>query len=466
MEQPNEKAVVFLPWSTIEPEARQQILNTARMPFVFKHVAVMPDCHYGRGATVGTVLPTNGAIIPAAVGVDIGCGMIAVKTPLTRSDIRNPRAIRAGIERRIPMSAGKNNPTVAGTAIARVKALEALAARERVDPDQYDKKWRLALGTLGGGNHFIELAEDAAGTVWATLHSGSRGVGNRIGAHFIKVSQELCKKQGIDLPDRDLAYLSEDHPAFNAYMRALHWAQQFAFHNRNEMMDRVLTELSVAVYESEERRADLEVQRINCHHNFTQKEVHFGRSVWVTRKGAIQAETDMWAMIPGSMGTRSYIVVGKAHPMSFHSAPHGAGRRYSRTKARALFNMGRPDYGDERYRVPARQGAARRNPGGVQGHRSGHGTRQGSGRREIRPQAVRERQRGLTGHHPRRLLRLALPALEGSLLPGVSSGVTLAGLLHDPVRHRGTEQHVLPPAARVCLRHLARASQARLRLFA
>ena len=340
MEQPNEKTVVFLPWSTIEPEARQQILNTARMPFVFKHVAVMPDCHYGRGATVGTVLPTNGAIIPAAVGVDIGCGMIAVKTALTRSDLRNPRAIRAGIERRIPMSAGKNNPTVAGTALPRVKALEALAARERVDPDQYDKKWRLALGTLGGGNHFIELAEDAAGTVWATLHSGSRGVGNRIGAHFIKVAQELCRKQGIDLPDRDLAYLSEDHPAFNAYMRALHWAQQFAFHNRNEMMDRVLTELSVAVYESEECQADLEVQRINCHHNFTQKEVHFGRSVWVTRKGAIQAETDMWAMIPGSMGTRSYIVVGKAHPMSFHSAPHGAGRRYSRTKARALFNMG------------------------------------------------------------------------------------------------------------------------------
>jgi tRNA-splicing ligase RtcB len=339
MEKPSEKAVVFLPWATIEPEAQRQILNTAQMPFVFKHVAVMPDCHYGKGATVGTVLPTNGAIIPAAVGVDIGCGMIAVKTPLTRADIADPAAIRAGIERRIPMSAGKNNGKVAGTAIARVKALEDLAAQERVNPDQYDKNWRVALGTLGGGNHFIELAEDTDGTVWATLHSGSRGVGNKIGNHFIRLAQEVCKKLSIDLPDRDLAYLPEDHPAFGAYMRALLWAQQFAFHNRNEMMDRVLTEVSHAVYGEAGHEARLDVQRINCHHNFTQKERHFGREVWVTRKGAIQARKDMWAMIPGSMGTRSYIVVGKQNDMSFHSAPHGAGRRYSRTKARALFNM-------------------------------------------------------------------------------------------------------------------------------
>src|SRR5687767_13020364 len=150
MEKPHEKAVVFLPWNTIEPEAQQQILNTATMPFVFKHVAVMPDCHYGKGATVGTVLPTNGAIVPAAVGVDIGCGMIAVKTPLTRADVSNPSAIRDGIERRIPMSAGKNNTKVTGSAMHRVTVLEELARRERVAPDQYDKKWRLALGTLGG----------------------------------------------------------------------------------------------------------------------------------------------------------------------------------------------------------------------------------------------------------------------------------------------------------------------------
>jgi tRNA-splicing ligase RtcB len=340
MEKVADKAVVFLPWTSIEAEAQKQILNTAGMPFVFKHVAVMPDCHYGKGATVGTVLPTAGAIIPAAVGVDIGCGMIAVRTPLKRADVSNPALVRAGIERRVPMSAGKFNSRLTDTAAERVKALETLASTEKANPDQYDKSWRLALGTLGGGNHFIELAEDTEGTVWATLHSGSRGVGNRIGNHYIKFAQDLCKKMMVTLPDRDLAYLREDHPSFRAYMRDLNWAQQFAFHNRNEMMDRVLTELSFAVYGEDGHQGDLNVQRINCHHNFTQQEHHFGRNVWDTRKGAIQAKAGMWAMIPGSMGTKSYIVVGKEHPMSFHSAPHGAGRRYSRTKARSLFTMG------------------------------------------------------------------------------------------------------------------------------
>jgi tRNA-splicing ligase RtcB len=339
MEQPADKAVVFLPWDTIESGAQQQILNTASMPFVFKHVAVMPDCHYGKGATVGTVLPTRGAVIPAAVGVDIGCGMIAVRTPLKRDDLPDAARIRAGIERRIPMSAGKNNATLTGTAAARVRQLESLATAERVKPDQYDQRWRLALGTLGGGNHFIELAEDTAGFVWLTLHSGSRGVGNRIGNHFIKTAQDVCRNLGVHLPDRDLAYLPEDHPAFSAYLRALQWAQAFAFQNRNEMMDRVITEVSYAVYGDGDHGPGLELQRINCHHNFTQKEEHFGHEVWVTRKGAIEARRGMWAMIPGSMGTRSYIVVGKEHEMSFRSAPHGAGRRYSRTKARELFTM-------------------------------------------------------------------------------------------------------------------------------
>jgi len=339
MQRVNEKAVVFLPWDTIEAEAQHQILNTAKMPFVFRHVAVMPDCHYGKGATVGTVLPTKGAIIPAAVGVDIGCGMIAVRTPLKRSDIPNPAAIRAGIERRIPMSAGKNNSGLTPTAAKRVDTLAQLAKDTRADPDQYDKKWRLALGTLGGGNHFIELAEDLDGTVWLTLHSGSRGVGNKIGSHYIKVAQEVCKSMGVALPDRDLAYLPEEHPAFAAYIRELNWAQQFAFHNRNEMMDRVMTEVSHAVYGEDGHQDALELQRINSHHNFTQKESHFGETIWVTRKGAIKATRDSWAMIPGSMGTRSYIVVGKENDMSFHSAPHGAGRRYSRTKARKVFTM-------------------------------------------------------------------------------------------------------------------------------
>ena len=339
MQRVNDKAVVFLPWDTIEAEAQQQILNTAKMPFVFRHVAVMPDCHYGKGATVGTVLATKGAVIPAAVGVDIGCGMIAVRTPLKRSDITNPAAIRAGIERRIPMSAGKNNAALTRTAATRVETLAQLARETRANPDQYDKKWKLALGTLGGGNHFIELAEDLDHTVWVTLHSGSRGVGNKIGSHYIKVAQELCKQMGVSLPDRDLAYLPEEHPAFAAYIRELRWAQQFAFHNRNEMMDRVLTEVSYSVYGEDGHQGELELQRINSHHNFTQKESHFGETIWVTRKGAIKATRDSWAMIPGSMGTRSYIVVGKENDMSFHSAPHGAGRRYSRTKARKVFTM-------------------------------------------------------------------------------------------------------------------------------
>jgi tRNA-splicing ligase RtcB len=339
MERVNDTAVVFLPWNTIESEAQRQILNTATMPFVFRHVAVMPDCHYGRGATVGTVLPTQGAVIPAAVGVDIGCGMIAVRTPLRRSDFPDPAAVRAGIERRIPMSAGKNNRELTATAAARVDTLVQFATATRATPDQYDKKWKLALGTLGGGNHFIELAEDLEGTVWVTLHSGSRGVGNRIGSHYIKVAQELCRKMGVTLPDRDLAYLPEEHPAFAAYIRDLNWAQQFAFHNRNEMMDRVLTEVSHAVYGEDGHQNELQVQRINSHHNFTQQERHFGEDVWVTRKGAIKATRDSWAMIPGSMGTRSYIVTGKEHAESFHSAPHGAGRRYSRTRARSLYNM-------------------------------------------------------------------------------------------------------------------------------
>jgi tRNA-splicing ligase RtcB len=338
MERVGERAVVFLPWNSIEAEAQQQILNTASMPFVFPHVAVMPDCHYGKGATVGTVLPTDGAIIPAAVGVDIGCGMIAVRTPLARSDVPAAK-VRAGIERRIPMSAGRFNTSITRTAAARIGVLEALARDLHAAPDRFDADWRLSLGTLGGGNHFIELAEDTEGAVWLTLHSGSRGVGNKIGNHFIRVAQEICRKQRVSLPDRDLAYLSEGHPAFDDYLDHLHWAQQFALHNRNEMMDRVLTEVSFSVYGEDGHQRDLEVQRINSHHNFTQREHHFGRDLWITRKGAIEARRNMWAMIPGSMGARSYIVVGREHPFSFHSAPHGAGRRYSRTKARALFTM-------------------------------------------------------------------------------------------------------------------------------
>ena len=333
----SEKAVLFAPPQTIEPEAIQQIENTASMPFIFKHVAVMPDCHYGKGATVGTVLATTGAIIPAAVGVDIGCGMIAVKTRLQREDIKDPAAIRAGIERRIPMSAGKNNRTITDSARPRVDELNKLAKR---DYNAIDANWQVALGTLGGGNHFIELATDETNTVWATLHSGSRGIGNKIGNLYIRRAQEIARKNGVALPDRDLAFLTEGTKEFDDYVRDLQWAQHFAKLNRDEMMDRVMIELSRSLHGDSSHMAELEVQRINCHHNFTQREEHFGRQVWVTRKGAIEARRGMWAMIPGSMGTRSYIVTGLENPMAFKSAPHGAGRRMSRTKARKSFTMG------------------------------------------------------------------------------------------------------------------------------
>ena len=332
----SDKAVLFAPPESIETEALKQIENTASMPFIFKHVAVMPDCHYGKGATVGTVLATKGSIIPAAVGVDIGCGMIAVKTPLTRSDIADPAAIRSGIERRIPMSAGHNNRTLTDGAAARVKELESLAQR---DYTAIDPKWKLQLGTLGGGNHFIELATDESNTVWATLHSGSRGIGNKIGNMHIRRAQTITNAQGVHLPDRDLAYLTEGTKEFDEYIRDVLWAQNFARLNRDEMMDRVMTELSRSVYGDSTHVGELDVQRINCHHNFTQLEEHFGERIWVTRKGAIEARRGMWAMIPGSMGTRSYIVTGLENPMAFNSAPHGAGRRYSRTKARKLFTM-------------------------------------------------------------------------------------------------------------------------------
>ena len=332
----NEKAVLFAPPETIEPEALKQIDNTASMPFIYRHVAVMPDCHYGKGATVGTVLATKGAIIPAAVGVDIGCGMIAVRTPLQREDIKEPAAVRAGIERRIPMSAGKNNRTINDSAARRVKELEHLARR---DYSAVDPNWRLALGTLGGGNHFIELAADESNTVWATLHSGSRGVGNKLGNLHIRKAQTIAKNNRTALPDRDLAFLTEGTQEFDDYIRDVLWAQNFARLSRDEMMDRVLLELSWAVYGNGDQVAALEVQRINCHHNFTQLEEHFGQRIWVTRKGAIEARRGMWAMIPGSMGTRSYIVTGLEHPMAFNSAPHGAGRRLSRTAARKQYTM-------------------------------------------------------------------------------------------------------------------------------
>ena len=336
MERLNDRVVLFLPSRTIEPEALAQIGNVAGLPIVFRHVAVMPDCHVGKGATVGTVIATKGAVIPAAVGVDIGCGMLAVRTDLPRSALADLRSVRQGIERRIPMSAGHSNSRPSPTAAPRIAELKQLAEGRDLNRLFGTRSWELELGSLGGGNHFIEVCVDERDCLWLTLHSGSRGIGNRIGNHYIKAAQRLAAKRGLTLPDRDLAWLEQGTSEFDEYLRDLRWAQRFALLNREEMMDRLLLEV-----ESHVRATDgpIERERINCHHNFTQIERHFGEDVWVTRKGAIQARRGMKGMIPGSMGTRSYIVHGLEHPMSFNSAPHGAGRRFSRTRARARFTL-------------------------------------------------------------------------------------------------------------------------------
>jgi tRNA-splicing ligase RtcB len=339
MEEPRDKIKTFLPWSEIEEGARKQIINVSRLPFIFKWVAVMPDCHYGIGATVGTVIATRGAVVPAAVGVDIGCGMISLQTPLKRIDLKDLHAIRQGIERRIPMSAGRNNDRITPTAESRIQQLKLLEKETGGDYARFDSDWELALGTLGGGNHFIEVCLDENDAVWLTVHSGSRGVGNKIGMHYIRLARSKCEKAAIPLPDRDLAYLIEDTREFDDYIRDLKWAQAFARLNRDEMMDRILMEMSFQIFGGDGHQKELEVSRINCHHNFTQVEKHFGRDVWITRKGAIQAKLGMRGMIPGSMGTKSYIVSGLENQDSFHSAPHGAGRRISRTKAKGTYTM-------------------------------------------------------------------------------------------------------------------------------
>ena len=329
----NDKITTFLPWESIEVEAQQQIINTSQVPCLFYHVAVMPDCHFGKGATVGTVLATERAVIPAAVGVDIGCGMIAVKTDIKRHEVKNLDEIRKGIERRIPMSAGKFNHTIQPSAQVRITELEELAKGEDLDKKFGTNNWREQLGTLGGGNHFIQLCVDENDDIWATLHSGSRGIGNKIGMYYIRIATELMKKWHITLPDPDLSYLPEGTPEFDDYIHYMTWAQRFAMLNREEMMERFLTELKYSGREFKE------VERINSHHNFTQRENHFNQNIWVTRKGAVKADTMDRGMIPGSMGTRSYIISGLGNKMSFNSSPHGAGRKMSRTKAQKQFTM-------------------------------------------------------------------------------------------------------------------------------
>lgn len=325
----------LLSWaSLIDEKTLAQAHTTARMPFIHPHLALMPDAHLGKGATVGSVIPTLGAIIPAAVGVDIGCGMIAVRTQFTRSDLegRGLAELREQIERAIPLSAGRYNNKVVATAEPRIAELEALAEKNGFDPAQYAGNWRLQLGTLGSGNHFIEVSVDELDRVWLFLHSGSRGVGNKIAMKHISVAQRLAKQWWIDLPDPDLAYLVEGTPEFTRYIRELRWAQHFALLNRAEMMDRVVRQVSEFLGAPVD-----EQERINCHHNFTESERHYGKQVWVSRKGAIQADAGRPGLIPGSMGTASYVVEGLGDPQSLNSSPHGAGRNFSRSMARKTF---------------------------------------------------------------------------------------------------------------------------------
>ncbi|GAA3464960.1 RtcB family protein [Saccharothrix longispora] len=333
MEQITER---LMNWASIlDPATRAQAEKTARMPFIFPHLALMPDAHLGKGATVGSVIPTLGAIIPAAVGVDIGCGMIAVRTPFTGDDFRSRRLapLRQAIERAVPLSAGKYNKTLTDTARERVEVLDRHAEDAGFDPASHAGNWRLQLGTLGSGNHFIEITLDETDRVWLFLHSGSRGVGNKIAQKHIRIARQQCERRGIDLPDPDLAYLVEDEDQFWRYVEEMRWAQEFAWLNREEMMDRVVRCVAEWTGRDVER-----LETINCHHNYTEQETHFGKQVWLSRKGAINAEEGRPGLIPGSMGTASYVVVGKGNRQALNSSPHGAGREYSRSAARRAFS--------------------------------------------------------------------------------------------------------------------------------
>lgn len=323
-------------WASIlEPNTHKQAETLAEMPFIFPHVALMPDAHLGLGATVGSVIPTRKAIIPAAVGVDIGCGMIAVQTQFYAKDLEGLqlRALREGIEAVIPLSVGKNNSTITDSASVFIAELESSAQVSGFDPDSFSPTWREQLGSLGSGNHFIEVSLDEDDRVWLFLHSGSRGVGNRIAQKSIKVAQDLMERYYIELPDKDLAYLVEGTKEFSEYITGLQWAQNFALANREEMMIRVSS-----VFAEWIGQEVVESVRINCHHNYTERSKVYGEDVWLSRKGAIDASDGVMGLIPGSMGTRSYVVRGKGNPISLNSAPHGAGREYSRSAARKTFS--------------------------------------------------------------------------------------------------------------------------------
>lgn len=329
----------------VEDEAREQLANAARLPIVFKHIAAMPDVHLGIGATVGSVIPTVKAIIPAAVGVDIGCGMMACKTTLRAEDLPDNLAkLRSTIERTVPHGisprrGGRDKGSWDTPPDAVDEAWATLAdefeALCELHPRLRNTNNRKHLGTLGTGNHFIEVCLDEAGFVWFMLHSGSRGVGNAIGTHFIELAKKDAEQHQRNLPDRDLAYFEEGARYFGDYVRGVGWAQKFARLNREVMMKNLVE----AVRKCIPKPFEAHVEAVNCHHNYVQQERHFGQDVFITRKGAVSARKGELGIIPGSMGARSYIVRGLGNPESFESCSHGAGRVMSRTKAKKLFTV-------------------------------------------------------------------------------------------------------------------------------
>lgn len=330
-----------------EAGAMQQLRNVASLPFIFRHVAGMPDVHWGMGATVGSVIATQRAIVPAAVGVDIGCGMMAVRTSLTASQLPDSlAALRAEIERAVPKGM-ESNPSANHAKGGWASTPNSVS---RAWYDRFEDRWRKIvaknpkvdgktsdqLASMGGGNHFIEVCLDEAQRVWVMLHSGSRGTGNRIGTYFINAAKEAIVKETLDfhLADKDLAFLTEGSQLFDDYIEAMHFAQDYAMANRELMMVRVLEALRKHAPGFKTDKA-----AINCHHNYATREVHFGEQVWVTRKGAVSAREGELGIIPGSMGTGSFIVEGLGNPESFCSCSHGAGRVMSRGQAKKLISL-------------------------------------------------------------------------------------------------------------------------------
>ncbi len=344
-----EQGVPIKSWTigvNFEDQARQQLKNIAGLPFIHKWVAAMPDVHLGKGATIGSVIPTVDAIIPAAVGVDIGCGMMAARTDLNALDLPdNLHGIRTAIEKAVPhgRSTGRGRRDIGSWGHAPELVQDKWKSKLQTDFELLCEKHPVLkntnnlnhLGTLGTGNHFIELCLDEKDRVWVMLHSGSRGVGNRIGTYFIEKAKEDMQRWHIHLPDKDLAYFPEGTNHFNDYVEAVEWAQHFARINREIMMQNTLNALSAEMNRS--LHADLEA--VNCHHNYVQREWHYNKEVWLTRKGAVSAQLGQMGIIPGSMGTRSYIVRGLGNQESFCSCSHGAGRVMSRTEAKKKVSL-------------------------------------------------------------------------------------------------------------------------------